>query len=361
MPFSYYRSVTVDHTLVPSTQTDFPLLVSFTHDDLRTVGNGGNVQHSSAYDVGFFSDAGLSSALFWEMEEYDPTTGKVVAWVKISSLSSSVDTVIYVGYGDSSISSFQSTVSSVWDSDYEGVWHFKSGFTSALSTTDSTTNNNALASAGSYTSASGQINGGASQGGSSYMNLGSNKPLDGLTAFTLEAYLYNQNGGSAKAFMSDWTSRQLLWRNETTNQLRLLVEWTDATSDTSGYSPSGYAANVWTKVVATYDGTTLRTYSNAVAGPTVSVSGKTIKTSASTTNFGGGPVGSEDYWVGGLDEFRISRIARSANWISAEYANQNSPGTFFALGSEQVIASGQPALRRMATVPFLGGSRARAF
>ena len=37
-------------------------------------------------------------------------------------------------------------------------------------------------------------------------------------------------------------------------------------------------------------------------------------------------------WVGNLDEVRISRLARSGNWIATGYANQNDPGTFSSGG-----------------------------
>jgi hypothetical protein len=36
-----------------------------------------------------------------------------------------------------------------------------------------------------------------------------------------------------------------------------------------------------------------------------------------------------------LDEVRVSNIARSANWIATEFANQSAPGTFYTLGAEQ--------------------------
>ena len=36
-----------------------------------------------------------------------------------------------------------------------------------------------------------------------------------------------------------------------------------------------------------------------------------------------------------VDEVRISNIARSADWVKTEFNNQNSPGTFYTIGSEQ--------------------------
>ena len=41
---------------------------------------------------------------------------------------------------------------------------------------------------------------------------------------------------------------------------------------------------------------------------------------------------------GSLDEFRLSNIARSADWIATEYNNQSSPATFSYLGPDQPAA-----------------------
>jgi hypothetical protein len=35
-----------------------------------------------------------------------------------------------------------------------------------------------------------------------------------------------------------------------------------------------------------------------------------------------------------LDEVRIAPAVMSANWIATEYANQNSPSTFYAIGAQ---------------------------
>ena len=46
----------------------------------------------------------------------------------------------------------------------------------------------------------------------------------------------------------------------------------------------------------------------------------------------------EDFFLqqygGTIDEVRISKIARSSEWISTEYNNQNDPATFCGFGSE---------------------------
>jgi len=37
-------------------------------------------------------------------------------------------------------------------------------------------------------------------------------------------------------------------------------------------------------------------------------------------------------FTGSLDEFRVERVGRTANWIRASYANQNAPETFSVCG-----------------------------
>lgn len=47
----------------------------------------------------------------------------------------------------------------------------------------------------------------------------------------------------------------------------------------------------------------------------------------------GGDIGESNYWVNGLmDEVRISTVARSDTWVSAEYLNQADPVSFYSVG-----------------------------
>jgi trimeric autotransporter adhesin len=45
------------------------------------------------------------------------------------------------------------------------------------------------------------------------------------------------------------------------------------------------------------------------------------------------------YFTGSIDEVRVSGIARSAAWITAEYSNQSSPSTSYTVGSAQTGGS----------------------
>ena len=114
------RSMTIDHTKVPSTQSNFTVLVSLTDPALKTVANGGHVANANGYDIGFYADSGGTTKLKWEVEKYDGTTGNLIAWVKIPSVSSSIDTVFYLMYGDSAINTDQSDPPNTWDLNFKG-------------------------------------------------------------------------------------------------------------------------------------------------------------------------------------------------------------------------------------------------
>jgi hypothetical protein len=103
LPFSFRKSITIDHTKVSGSTdlTDFPLLFSITDDALKTTEH---VTSATGDDILFraLDDAtcgGVGMApctLDHEIETYNGTTGELVAWVRIPSLSATSDTTLYI-------------------------------------------------------------------------------------------------------------------------------------------------------------------------------------------------------------------------------------------------------------------------
>ena len=184
--FNYYRSITIDHTKVPNTdQSNFPVLVSGTYTYLKTIGNGGLVANASGYDVGFYNNSDCSGKMAWETETYTAATGVVNYWVKVATASHTTNTVFYMCYGNSGITTDQSSATSVWDSNYKGVWHLPNG--TSLTANDSTINANNGAKNGTPSATAGQIGGAANFSGSSD-NVGiSSVSLNGV-AYTISAW-----------------------------------------------------------------------------------------------------------------------------------------------------------------------------
>ena len=90
-----------------------------------------------------------TTPLNYEIESYSSTTGQVIAWVQIPSLSTTVDTLIYMYYGNPSATN-QQNGPGVWDSNFRAVYHLANG--TALNTNDSTGNANNGTDAGATAS-----------------------------------------------------------------------------------------------------------------------------------------------------------------------------------------------------------------
>src|SRR5262252_2809559 len=100
MAFGYYSPVKINHTLVPSTQTNFPVAIILTDNRFKTLANGGHVTNSSGFDIRPYSNTSLTSPLTYELENLNASTGALVMHVLIASLSSSIDTTIYLAYNN---------------------------------------------------------------------------------------------------------------------------------------------------------------------------------------------------------------------------------------------------------------------
>jgi len=123
--YGYQRAIVIDHTQVPNTDQDnFPFLFNTTDPAFATTANGGHVTSPTGNDIIFSTDPNGLTQLDYELEEYNPVTGQVIAWIRIPTLSHSTDTLLYMFYGNSSITSSQQNASGVWDSNYQAVYHF---------------------------------------------------------------------------------------------------------------------------------------------------------------------------------------------------------------------------------------------
>ncbi len=114
----YRKQLTINSSQVSADLTDFPVLISITDPDLRERAQAGG-------DDILFTSADRITKLDHEIEKFDVSTGELVAWVRIPSLSSSVDTEIFMYYGSNSVG-YQENVIGVWETNYLGIWHFPS-------------------------------------------------------------------------------------------------------------------------------------------------------------------------------------------------------------------------------------------
>jgi len=146
--WTYRKSITIPNSNVDADLVDFPLLVDILDSDLVTKAQ------SDGDDI-VFTDSSATK-LSHEIELWDNSTGKLIAWVKVPSLSSSVDTTIYMYYGNDAVGS-QENQSSVWSSNYAMVLHLDE--TSGTHVDSTLKGNDGTVAGGVNQSATGTIDG----------------------------------------------------------------------------------------------------------------------------------------------------------------------------------------------------------
>ena len=339
--YSYERAIIIDHTKVPNTdQVSFPFLFSTTDPLLATTVNGGHVQNANGYDIIFTSDPAGQNRLPYEMEEYNPLTGQVVAWVQIPTLSHSSDTTIYLFYGNPGITASQQNPSAVWDSKYLAVWHVPNG--TQLSLNDSTSNGNNGTNNGAL-AVPGEIDGGMSTNGSTFATIGTPADLANLTQgnATFSAWINTPISGNGGVIMGkeDPNDAEAGWAIETwQNTIYFESIYSNQSIELASNATTGDSA--WSYVAVTLAGTPSQggqatVYINGVPSGTGSGAGQAGDDSAQTAYLANI---SWNWPLQGLsDEFRISNTVRSADWIATEYANQSSPSTFYLFSPEGVV------------------------
>lgn len=330
--FGYYSPVSINSGQVPSTQRNFPVLVSFTDARFKDVAHGGTVQSSSGFDIRPYLDVGLSVPLVYELERYNPATGELIMWVKVASLSSST-TPIYLAYCNASLTTNGSSTAT-WSNSFIGVYHLKDGTT--LSTTGSAPGDQTLGNNNSVTATSGKIDGGANFVSASSQYLEDGFGVFNKSAITWSAWVNAASFPNALNSVFGMGFSGIEYESLTVKsngKLRCHVVATTAISY-DGTGSHTLSSGTWYYVVMTYDNVTgLIGYVNASIDATVAANGPLNVTFNVATDVGATrSIG--NYWNGVLDEVRFSDIVRPADWITTEYNNQSSPSAFETLGTE---------------------------
>ncbi len=344
--YQYRQTIVLSHANVPNTdQTDFPALISGVYSYLATISNGGLVQGANGYDIIFSQDPEGAIKLDHEIDNYNPVTGTASFWVRIPTLSHTVDTVIYLFYGNPSITTSQENVTGVWRNNYLSVYHLGNGTTVGL--TDSGSAGYTLA--GSASAVSGKIGGGAAFNG----NPGTYLYYDSVGAYpsgdspvTLETWvqLASSTGGEeivGYGANSGNGSRDGLWWDGS----NAIMEFENL--GVSG--PMPFDSN-WHHLVGVYGGGALSTTNDQLyldgAPLSTTTSGGTPAITTTELKIGGIPtVTSCCALTGSVDEVRVSSGVRSGDWVATEYANESSPSTFYTVEEGQATPNSAPTIQ----------------
>lgn len=348
--------LTIQASKVSGALTDFPVLV--TKDTLPSEifdSDGSNPAQSDAGDVRFTSDSAGTTQLACEVVEFttdaDPANGTAEIWVKVPSISSSVDTDIWIWYNTAASDSQPSASDTygsenVWDSNFKVVAHLESD------ASDSTSNSNDGTVSGAST-ATAKIGGG-------YDFDGTNDSIDFGTPLGASALQDIDYSYEIWAEADDTSGTQFIIGNA--NYSGTYGDGIDFSGTTlrwykeeGGAAATGTATTTMKHLAGTYNKT-----SNTL---TLYVDGASVDTASSTKTDAGGTIQiggdwSNNYFFDGvLDEPRIHDTTRSSDWIYASFNTQSNPGTFIVESSPESTSPAGSNLVSIERRPMRGAMR----
>lgn len=286
--------------------------------------------------------------------EHDGSTGSGDAAIEVWTLVD-IDAVtgatITIEYGDGALTDYASTDTygrnAVW-ADYVGVWHMAqdpSG--SAPQMVDSTGNGFDGTSSGSMVS--GDLvpsvigNGLNFNGTNQAIDLGGVMDVASYGDYLTVSAWANWDGSGIEQICShhNTTSGEAIWQFRVNSGALEFIAWnTSATlAAASGATAFGtgnrYAAGV-------FNGSNCQVYLDGAADDASppSLSGTIRAASTDEAFIARSETLDPGWWTGDIDEVRISALARSADWIATEYANQNDPETYISVGTPYAVGSG---------------------
>lgn len=331
--YAYRKRIVINPAQVagPSDLVNFPVMIAISGDnDLRTVANSGRVENASGFDIVFTAEDGVS-LLNFQREAYSATAGNYTAWVRVPNLSTSLNTVLYMYYGNSAVVTDQSSTAT-WSA-YRAVWHFQGGsFADATANAYNGTNN------GTTNQANARINNGRALNGTQWIELSGFPNLN--TNFAISAWINTASRGTAgqRIFCDDVNNSGGYGFSLGDGGTGILRFYSRGSTNVILDSPSNAIAanNTWYHVVAVADvsGNIRRLFVNGAQVSSIASVG--WGTDVGNASIGGETASGEtaNRFNGQLDEVRIANSALSADWIATEYNNQNAPGTFYTISAE---------------------------
>jgi Concanavalin A-like lectin/glucanases superfamily/Domain of unknown function (DUF2341) len=333
--YSFTRAITIDHTkVVGSDQTNFPMLFAGTYSYLATVANGGNVTSSSGFDIIFTSDRAGTSPLAFEIDTYDPATGTVAFWVRIPTLSHTVQTTIFIQYGDPSVTTSQENKPTLWAA-FAGVWHANLGAGNVVDSSANANNMGPIFAGGSnVTGKIGKaINFPAGSSGAFVKSPAAGVPT-GNAARTLSCWFQITGPNTTQYAFFGWGSSNAGQRWQVYYDSNRLLQDVGGNGDAFSFAFDSNWHQLVTTLPASGNLNQALMYLDGVA-QSVTLQSATVNTDASPQVRVGNLIFGSNLFplVGSVDEMRILGSVLSADWIATEYNNQNSPATFYSIGS----------------------------
>jgi len=328
--WQYRKKITINHTQIVGNLVDFPVLVNVVDVNLR------DKAQADGDDILFMDGSGVAEKLYHEIEFFSGSSGELVAWVKIPSLISNQDTEFYLYYGNPGCSS-QQFPEKVWDSHYMMVQHMMDGSTNTI-TKDSTNNYHGTKGGTGpiQTIVDAKIGYAEDFTGDEWIDV----TIDNGQTYSIEFWDYPREiGTNGQIYNGQGTNPTYIYAPNIAywngaNPPNLQQYAAAANRDGSWFYTGQHSApeNQWHHIVFTVAGTSANLYLDGL----LKVSQiEQYNPTTTGSHYIGYRADKEVHHNGVIDEFRCSNIARSPEWISTEYNNQNDPFSFLSFGLEE--------------------------
>ncbi|MHA2035112.1 MAG: DUF2341 domain-containing protein [Promethearchaeota archaeon] len=347
--FSYQKIITIDHTKVSGSSDliNFPLLISIYDIDLNesVQANGNDIAFHNGTDW-------LDHEIEYFDKNFNETHARLIAWVRIPSLSPTVDTNITMYYGNATMGS-QENPSGVWDSNFVGVWHLNESGTGAVDEyiDSSQFGNHGQGGLGNSTYIPNQTTGSIGFGqdfSDHFIDCRNDTSLD-ITGNQITMQLW-MKFPSTHPWMGPFNHKGFydgyrFIMSQNSQYLRVQLPGNESDFQTS----QTISTDTWHHVVATYNGSLIRIFIDGVPdAANLSKTSDIVSALPYPFRIGHGdqPEGKPwTYpWLGQIDEVRISTVGRSADWIATEYINQYNPNSFYTIESESQEDTTPPSI-----------------
>lgn len=352
--------LTIDPAKVDANLTDFPVLL--TEDNLPSEMLDADGEHpalSGGGDIRFSVYGSGTTQLACEVISFvtdnNPANASAEIWVKIPSVSGSVNTEFYIWWekaGETQPAANDTYGSqNVWDSNFWSAHRLQeSGNGTANEYKDSTANARHGQGGGGTalrvpTQTDGRVGKGQDFDGGDYILL-PKYDLSSFSQLTISCWIYAEDITTNRYYnivrQSNTTPDYILGFQEWGTVLSLGLKTTSGYNELDVSITPGNYVNAWLHIAAIYNGSNKKILVNGSSIGNNSTNSGNINYDSSATNNYGSDKGIYDFFNGKIDEVKFSTTARSNEWINAEYNNQNDPATFIIPGTPLSGAAGPP-------------------
>jgi hypothetical protein len=340
--YNYRMKISVNKSLVSGNLNlfDFPLLISLEDPALSYVAgrcSGNNISSTKGLDFAFTLVSAPAAPLKYQLDHYEPASGKLISWVKVPSLSASgssaAATEIYLYYGSNTIHfPQQAEAQATWGTEVNRVWHMNGEGPAQF-------NRNAK--------------NGVSGEGLTPINLrpenyGTGKIGQAVTLNGLNQRFISVKDNNPNFFISCWLKLSAINREQViitadsaslggyvfkiSEQNQLVLQTRINSVVTERTVSFKLAANQWYHVAALQQNTKRgffingTYYSTGVVVGSVKLGGQIVV---------GSNKQQQNFLSATIDELQIQSTEPTEDWIRTLYRNQNDPSAFYVVSTQQ--------------------------